>query len=160
MVAKQYLLALIAAASSTPALAREYLTSATSEVFQAQGTPRELASRANICMSQHLAAGLVNAPLVVSSDMDRGVIVAKSALEYPDGLVTWKVRSTFTFEARDGRFRIVQTNLQRFDDTFGMGWTGIGKWTGSGWKKAEAAFQRSATVVANCIAMPTKKEDW
>jgi hypothetical protein len=157
---KHHLVAIAALTSPAPALAHDYLTSVTSQVFQAQGTPREIASRANICMSQLLASGMVSAPLMVSSDLEGGVIVAQSALEYSDTLVKWKVRSTFTFEARDGRFRILQTNLQRFDDTFGNGWTGIGKWAGSGWKKAEAAFGSSADAVAACVVAGPKKGDW
>ena len=88
------------------------------------------------------------------------MIVARNALEYPDGLLRWKVRSTFTFEARESRFRIVQTNLERFYDTYSIGWGGIGKWTGSGWKKAETAFQVSASAVAACVMKSPRSEDW
>ena len=62
-------------------------------------------------------------------------------------------------EARDGRFRIEQTNLERFNDR-GGGWGGIGKWWGSGWKKAEQAYQASATVVAQCVMTGPTKDNW
>ena len=153
-------IALILAAFSGRATAAEYLQSVTSEVFQTQGTPHEIARRANLCVSQLLAPGLVDAPLIVSSDLDQGTIIARSALEYSDGLLRWKIRSTFTFEAREGRFRIVQTNLERFQDTFNVGWHGIGKWTGSGWRKAETAFQLSATAVAACVMKPPTSDIW
>ena len=159
MAAKLWVLALVAIGQSSAAEAAKYLTSVTSEVFQAQGTPRELAARANTCISQHLAAGTVDAQLIVNSDPDRGIIVARSAIEYPDFLMRWKVRSVFTFEAREGRFRIEQTNLERFNDMAG-GWSPIGKWTGSGWKKAEAAFAASANVVARCVMSAPKQDDW
>jgi hypothetical protein len=132
----------------------------TSQIYQSPGTPKEIASRAQTCIAQNLKPGTVNAPQILSSDVENGLIVAQSAIEYPDGLLRWKIRSTFTFEAREGRFRIVQSNLERFYDTGSIGWSGIGKWTGSGWKKAEAAFQLSASAVASCVISGPKKDDW
>ena len=73
-------------------------------------------------------------------------------------LPTWEIRSTFTFEAREGRFRITQTNLERFYDT-GSGWGPIGKWWGSSWKSAEKTFTSASVAVAACV-MSDKKEDW
>jgi hypothetical protein len=139
-----------------PAAAAEYLTSVTSEVYQTTGTAREIATRASTCISQHLSPGTTDAQLMVSGDLDGGVIVARNALSYSDGLLQWRVRSTLTFEAREGRFRIEQTNLERFNDAWGP----IGKWTGSGWKKAEAAFTASARAVAQCVMTPPRRDDW
>lgn len=149
---------------AAPARSAEYLTAVTSDVYEAQGTPREIATRANTCIAQNLKPGLVNAPLIVTSDLDNGVIVARSAVEYADGWLTWQIRSTFTFEARDGRFRIEQTSLERFHDgpgAYNVGWNPIGKWTGSGWKKAQGAFELAADVVARCVvAGPAARSDW
>lgn len=143
---------------SGTAIAAEYLTEVTSEVYQTGGTPREIATRAQTCMAQHLAPGTVNAQLFVNSDLDNGIIVARSAVEY-GSLPVWRIRSNFTFEAREGRFRISQTNLERFNDMAG-GWGPIGKWTGSQWRGAESAFQSSATVVASCVMSTPTREDW
>lgn len=140
---------------ATPAIASDYLTEITSDVYQIDGAPKEIAKRANTCISQHLAPGTTDAQLIVSSDLDNGVIVARNAVQYPDGLSNWQIRSTFTFEAREGRFRIVQTNLERFNRSWGP----IGKWSGSGWKKAEAAFTGPANKVAQCVMTP-EQEDW
>jgi hypothetical protein len=156
MTARQCLLILALISCSTPVLAAEYLTSVTSQVYQATGAPKELAQRANTCISQHLAPGTTDSLLIISSDLDNGVVVARNAIRYPDGLMQWEVRSVFTFEAREGRFRIEQTNLERFNDR----WSGIGKWAGSGWKKAEAAFVTSADAVAQCVISGPKKDDW
>ena len=141
--------------AATPAFAAEYLTEITSEVYQTEGTPKEIAQRANTCISQHLAPGTTDAQLIVSSDLDNGVVVARNAVQYPDGMMRWEIRSTFTFEAREGRFRIVQTNLERFNRRWGP----IGKWSGSGWKKAEAAFMGPANEVAQCVLTP-RQEEW
>jgi hypothetical protein len=154
-----FLVVSLLAAVPTAALATEYLTQVTSEVYQAAGTPREIATRASTCMSQHLSPGTTDSQLIISSDLDGGVIVARSALRYRDGLMNWEVRSRFTLEARDGRFRIDQTNLERFNDMAG-GWGPIGKWTGSGWRRAEQAFVSSAATVAQCVTQGPAREDW
>jgi len=144
---------------AAPASAAEYLTAVTSEVYQTNGTPREIATRASTCIAQHLAPGKVDAQLIINSDLDSGVVVARSAVEYPDLVMRWQIRSVFTFEAREGRFRIEQTDLERFNDMSG-GWSPIGKWTGSGWKKAETAFMASADVVARCVMNPPRRADF
>jgi hypothetical protein len=146
------------AALASPAAAAEYLTEVTSQVYQKPGTPKELATRAQTCIAQNLRPGTINAPQIVSSDLDNGIIVAQSALEY-GSFPVWKIRSRFTFEARDGRFRISQTGLEQFNEMAG-GWAGIGKWWGSPWKKAEAAFTASADAVAQCVIAGPKRDDW
>jgi hypothetical protein len=143
---------------ASPAAAAEYLTEVTSQVYQAPGTPKEIATRAQTCIAQNLRPGTVNAPQIVTSDLDNGIIVAQSALEY-GSFPVWKIRSRFTFEARDGRFRISQTGLEQFNEMAG-GWAGIGKWWGSPWKKAEAAFAASADAVARCVIAGPKRDDW
>jgi hypothetical protein len=40
------------------------------------------------------------------------------------------------------------------------GWRPIGKWIGSPWKKAEAAFIASADAVAQCVIAGPKKDVW
>jgi hypothetical protein len=147
------------AASASPAVAAEYLTEVTSQVYQTQGTPKEIATRAQTCIAQNLRSGTVNAPQIVSSDLDNGVIVAQSALE-TGSFPVWKLRSRFTFEARDGRFRISQTGLEWFNDTGRGEWLGIGKWWGSPWKKAEAAYAASADAVARCVMAGPKEDVW
>jgi hypothetical protein len=147
---------LIVVGLSAPAGAAEYLTSVTSEVFQTSGTPREIATRASTCISQHLAPGTVDAQLIISSDLDGGTIVARNAIDQ-GGLMHWQLRSRFTFEARNGRFRIEQTVLERFNQGR---WGPIGKWTGSQWKGAETAFVASADAVAHCVMTSPKPDDW
>ena len=109
---------------ASPAAAAEYLTDVTSQVYQTPGTPKEIATRAQICIAQHLRSGTVSAPQVVTSDLDNGTIVAQNALKFSH-LNEWQIRSRFTFEAREGRFRISQTGIEMFNDMAG-GWGGIG----------------------------------
>ena len=146
------------AALASPAAAAEYLTEVTSQVYQTPGTPQELATRASTCIGQNLRPGTVNAQQIVSSNLDNGIIVAQNALRF-GALPEWQIRSRFTFEAREGRFRISQTGLEMFNDMAG-GWGPIGKWWGSPWKKAEATFTASAAAVAQCVMSGPKRDDW
>jgi hypothetical protein len=156
-------LALAAICCSAPACAAEYLTSITGEVYQTAGTPREIATRAQTCISQNLTRGSSDDPLVISSDLDGGVVVARNSIEY-GSLPRWKIRSRFTFEARDGRFRIEQTSLERENANFLTGveaWGPIGKWSGSRWQEVTARFEESARAVAQCvISAPARRDDW
>ena len=147
---------LILAGLSAPAGAAEYLTSVTSEVYQITGTQREIATRASTCISQHLSPGTVDAQLIINSDLDGGTIVARNAIDQ-GGLMRWQLRSRFTFEAREGRFRIEQTALERFNQGR---WGPIGKWAGSQWRGAEGAFRGSADAVARCVLASPRRDDW
>lgn len=149
---------IVLGAMASPAPAAEYLTEVTSQVYQTAGTPKELATRAFTCIAQNLRPGTVDAQQIVSSDLENGVIVAQNALRF-GSLPEWQIRSRFTFEAREGRFRISQTGIEMFNDTAG-GWGGIGKWWGSPWKKADAAFAASADAVARCVMAGPKRDDW
>lgn len=149
----------ILVAGGSAAEARDYLTSVTSQVYQAPGTTRDIAQRASTCIAQHLAPGTTDSQLIISSDLDNGVLVARNVTTH-GSFPEFKIRSRFTFEARDGRFRIEQSALERFADLYGMGWGPIGKWPGSQWKKAEAAFVLSAATVAQCVINAPQREDW
>jgi hypothetical protein len=140
----------------TPAMATEYLTTVTSEVYQTTGGVREIAARASTCISQHLAPGTVDAQLIISSDLDGGTIVARNAIEQ-GGLFGSQLRSRLTLAARDGRFRIEQTALKRFNQGR---WGPIGKWAGSQWRGAENAFRTSADTVARCVMASPRDEVW
>jgi hypothetical protein len=94
---------------------------------------------------------------LIVSDAD-GVIVARSASTYRDGFLNWQIRSRLTFEAREGRYRISQTSLERFNDQSG-GWSPIGKWRGSGWQKAEAAFALTSDAISACV-QTGPQDDW
>jgi hypothetical protein len=157
MIAKFILLLPITLIAATPAAA-EQLESVTSAVFQTSGSSKEIARRANGCIAAHLAPPKKDAPLIVSSDLEDGTIVARNSVEYGGGLSSGKVRGRFLFEARDGRFRIEQTELERSDQL--GGWSRIGKGWGSDWKKAEEAFSASASAVALCEVQKPTRADW
>ncbi|MGV3720614.1 MAG: hypothetical protein ACO1SX_06855, partial [Actinomycetota bacterium] len=85
---------------------------------------------------------------------------SRSAVEYRDGMLEWQMRSRLTLEAREGRFRLTHTSIERLNDQAG-GWSPVGKWWGSGWQKAEAALKNISAAIADCItAAPAAQDDW
>lgn len=143
------------------ALAPDYLTTVQSEVIEAQGTPAEIAARGERCMAQQLGSGREGGELIVSRDIEAGVVVSRNAVTYMDGLLQWQMRSRLTLEARDGRFRLTHSSIERFNDQAG-GWSPVGKWWGSGWQKAEMALKATSAGVAECVvnAAPGAAEAW
>jgi len=141
-------------------IAPDYLTEVQSETYQTQGTAAEITARADRCIAQQLGSGAAGGELIISKDMDGGTIVARNALSYRDGLLTWQMRSRVTFEAREGRFRIGHTAIERFNDQSG-GWSPVGKWRGSAWQKAESALVNVTVGIAECVMAPARAtEDW
>ena len=64
--------ATLIALAAMPANAAEYLTEVSSEVYQTEGTPSEIAQRASTCISQNLAPGTTDAQLIISSNIEGG----------------------------------------------------------------------------------------
>lgn len=145
---------------------REYLTEVVSEPASANGSITEIASRADACAARILRAGADSGQVVLSRDLAAGIVVANSALEYRDGLVPWRTRSRVTIEAREGRFRITHSNIERLNEQSigaqmlgATPWQPVGKWWGSGWQKAQEALQGVSAQLTTCIqAAPA--QDW
>nr|WP_314437616.1 hypothetical protein [uncultured Brevundimonas sp.] len=148
---------MVMVAGAAEAQQREYLTEVVGDAVEANGTAEEITGRARRCIAENLGSGVVGGELIVSDA--NNVIVARSASTYIDRMVTWQVRSRLTVEAREGRFRITQSGLERFNSMSG-GWSGIGKWRGSGWERAEQAFKATSAAVQACVTQQAKSDDW
>lgn len=137
---------------------QDYLTSVVSPVYEVDGSPAEIASRGERCIAQNLAAGAVGGELIISRDIEGGTVIARNAVSYRDGLLTWQMRSRVTFTAREGRFRIEHSGIERFNDQSG-GWSPVGKWFGSGWSKAEDALKAQNERLSNCVRTAASPAD-
>ena len=104
-----------------------YLQRVESPVYEAEGDHQAITKRALVCVAQTVRPGLTDAPTVTSSDLDAGVIVANNAFEVTSGLLRVRARTTLTVQAKDGRFRIVHTNIEQYLDA-SYGWTKVGTW--------------------------------
>lgn len=141
-------------------LAPDYLTTVQSDVIESPGAASEIAAKGEACMAQQLGSGQQGGELIISRDSAAGVVVSRNAVTYRDGLLEWQMRSRLTLEARDGRFRLTHSSIERFNDQAG-GWSPVGKWWGSGWQKAETALKDVSTAVARCITAPgAARDDW
>jgi hypothetical protein len=145
----------------TPSWAAEYLDRVESPVFTKAGTHQQLTSAGKTCIAQIVKPGLVNAPVIVSADPDSGVVVAINAFEYAYGFllpVEYQARTTLTFQAKDGRFRIVNTSIEAFFDN--QGWRPIGTWSGSGGDAAKTVIDAISTSIAKCVMSGAGADDW
>jgi hypothetical protein len=142
------------AAAAAP---REHLDEMTT-VYTATGSADDLAGRGAKCIATTLSSGQQGGQVILSSDRASETIVANNALEYQDGMLKWRMRARMLFEAKDGRFRIQQTNIQR-DYGAPTGWDVVGKWPMSGWQKAAAALQTTSDDVALCV-QKTSSANW
>lgn len=125
-----------------------------SPVYEASGSPSELAGRAVTCMGEKLKPGVITAPTIVAQDLAAGRVVANNAFEYGEGGwlgSTYRARSRMIFEAREGRFRIVHTEIEAliFSD-----WEPISEVNKRGAAAARAAMQAISDEIAACVKQP------
>lgn len=97
------------------------ITKMISPTYQAPGSARDIILRAQTCVAKHLSnnkvANIPGGPVIEVSQPENGFLVANSRVPYRSlVLVQMSVKSRFTIEAREGRFRITQTDLQYIVD--------------------------------------------
>ncbi len=124
-----------------------------SEVFDAAGEPPALARKAQTCMAQILKPGLTDAPTILNADIEGGVVVANNAFTYGSMLPT-RARSTVTFEARSGRFRLVHSSIEHF---LTGRWHPVYTHKFGGSEAVKAQLQVISAKVATCIRASS---DW
>lgn len=136
-----------------------YLTRVESPVMEASGDHQAITRRALTCIAQLLTPGVVDAPSVRSSDIEAGTIVATNSFHYTYGLLQVTGRTTLTFEARDGPFRVTHTNIEQLLDA-NQGWRPIGTWRFSGGDAAKAAIEGVTARLAQCVQSAPSVDTW
>ena len=161
----------------------------TSPVYQTQGSAAEIIQKAQGCVAKHLtndevstsgssASGFFGAvagqgqnvnssvsggSLIELSDPANGQLIANSRADYKFMLLGFSVKSRFVIEAKEGRFRITQSNLEKLQKNTGNmrndGYNRIIKSKGTGWDKALSAATDAEKKVVDCI-MTTETESW
>lgn len=135
---------------------------AESPVYEAAGSARDLARKGQGCIAQLVRPALTTIPTLVSADVESGVIVANNALHYEEASIVplpYTVRSTLTFEAREGRFRIRHTDIGVLAEKAPrLGWSPAmrGK---SGFSRAERELGALNERIAACV-MRDVASDW
>lgn len=171
------------------AFATEYLEKVESPVVEVPGvSAHDLAVRARLCVSQQVTNRAVvlrdesrsapMAPVVTQGqgdttavaggdvlrtvDLDAGLIIAQSRITI-GSLMAAVIESTITVEARDGRFKITQTGIQRAFVNSGLAPTTgfkpvIEQW-GSGADKVKKALEDQSAKIGECVAT-AEGSDW
>ena len=162
----------------------------TSPVYQAQGsTAAEIIQKAQSCVAKHLSndevatsgssasgffgamagqghnvnSSIAGGALIELSDPANGQLIANSRADYRFMLLANSVKSRFILEAKEGRFRITQTNLESVQKNTGNmrndGYDMMIKRKGTGWDKALTATTDAEKKVVDCI-LSASNESW
>lgn len=148
----------------------------TSQLFESHGTSAEIIGRAQSCVAkyvsntpststgvlgiigakgQHSSSSDIEQPVLESADPQNGTLVAHSRAQYHHLLLSFEVRSKFSIDAKDGRFKIVQSDLAyRQLDTGNdavQDFSPIQRLAVTGWDDALEALQDVSDEVAECI---------
>lgn len=160
--------ALVCASS---AQAAEYLETVQAPPAEAPGDRAAITKRAAGCLARNLRPERAGPAVIQSTDPETGVTVAAASFPYSRGGVPWTARSTVTVEAKDGRFRITQSNLEHrqgaetttaaasFLGTNRQGgdWMRVGLWWGSG---GDAVRKQAEALNLRLAACVTAQDDW
>ena len=161
----------------------------TSPVYQVAGTAAQIIQKAQGCVAQHLsndevstsgssASGFFGAiagqgqnvngsiaggSLIELADPANGQLIANSRTDYRFMLLSSSVKSRFVIEAKEGRFRITQSNLESLQKNTGSmrndGYRPLIQRAGTGWDKALTATIEAEKKVIDCIAN-SADESW
>ena len=150
------LAALLALATGSSALAAAPVVDRVeSAVFETSGDHQAITRRGATCIAQVVKPGVVNAPTILNTDPEGGVVVANNAFEYVDRFIiptTEQARTTLTFEAKDGRFRVVHSSIERFFKPGGWGPVGSGALVPT--TSLSARLAEISNGIAECVKRP------
>jgi len=148
----------------------------TSRLLEARGTSAEIIGRAQACITKYVSntpntsngvLGIIGAkgehssssdieqPVLESTDPQSGALVAHSRAQYRHLLLSFEARSRFSIDAKDDRFKIVQSDLAYRQLDTGTDTTQefspIQRLAVTGWNDALEALQEVSDEVAECI---------
>jgi hypothetical protein len=172
------------------AWAADYLEQVESDVFESAGTAQEILARAKSCIAQNVrndevrisdsassggpipmpsmgtghSDGITGGDVISSVDPDTGTITANCRVDYQSNMLAHNVKSTLTFFAKDGKFKIRHTNIEYLQKSTGSmqnsGYSRVGKWWGSGWKAAQTALESVSAKVSKCVQDGPNSQNW
>jgi len=150
----------VAGASDTAAAAPwPLIDPVTSQVYETPGDVKSITSRGATCMARVLKPGVTTAATILSTDLEGGRVVARHAYETP-GILGQPMpsRAIVTFEAKEGRFRIVFTDMEEIPSP-NLGWQPVrGRKGPTDAPRTISLLLDTAWLVAKCVKAPV--EDW
>jgi len=143
----------------------ENLDEVDSQVYTTTGTHQEIMARAATCVAQLMKPGRPGTPLILSRDDAAGVMVIDNYTSFSARMITWALHTKMTFEAKDGRFRIIHTGIEQTADVMGQmsphpNWVPVNKGFPNPWKHAQKAVEDTSTRLATCVTSPAKSDNW
>lgn len=167
------LLLLLAILAINTVHAADPLDRVESEVFTTNGTAAQITLKAKGCMAEILKNDNVGNSTTENlfSYAGEDKLVATARIEYMYLLLRRSVQSKYIFEAKDGRFRITETDIgYKIVETTGtLAWGSsvnsksghmpVVKVWGTGYEEVEAQLQAVNTKIADCVKSD-KKSAW
>lgn len=184
---------IVGLATISASAAPEYLDLVESTVYNDSGaTQKDIATRGRNCFVQLLNNDAVNiadnasstgilsglsaggggsnsssiggSELIISEDLDGGLVVANSRIDFTSRLIAHNLKSKVTLMAKDGRFKIKHTDIAQVQKNTGYthndGYNKIIKQWGTGWEKAQKVLEGKTTELADCIVKAKAAEEW
>lgn len=160
---KKVLIACLLVASGE-AVAKEYLEQLESEVVEVPSmTKDQILSKAKVCVVE-LARNAAAGETVLADGSTDDTLVSIARVGYSARLISYGARSRLTVLAKDGKFKIRQTNIERMQLSTGSlsntGYGPVGKWWGNGHEATQKALEGYAAEVAACIKKEPVAESW
>lgn len=148
----------IALLSITQAHAQKTLDEVIGEPVTVEGmTAAQIGDRAMQCLQSASANAADKVVPLRDGDSTYAIVVTG----FSKMLVEFMARSRMTVQAKDGRFRIVHSQIEQFVE-FTHGWGPIYMHAGGGAKQAKAALDARSAAVADCITKKVEQPggDW
>lgn len=151
-----------------------------SPVRELPGTPAEITAKAQACATRSISnsgtstptvlealgggfktASKESVPLIELVDKESGLLVANSVASYTSGMLSSNARSKVTVQAKDGRFRIVQSDLATARSDGKGGYSPVISVWGTGWEPALKSLIARTEKLSECMLKPVSAgEDW
>lgn len=130
-----------------------------SPVFEVAADKETILRLAVGCVSQNVTSGSMDIPTIRSSDAAAGVIIATNYLpKVGGGLLGRDIRTTMRLEARDGRFRIFNSNVGLFSE-FKLEWSPLPQGD-SRWPRLEERLSEQASAISSCVSAAADTDSW
>lgn len=164
----------------------DYLEQIESEVYQTNGTAAEILTRAKSCIERVVrnddvrtsdtapgmgrvagderVASIPGGPVLVAVRAEEGAITAHSRVDFTSTLRAYNAKSTLTFLAKEGRFKIRHTEIEVVQKNTGLksnaGYIRVARSWGTGWQSAEQALASVSDRVAGCVRTRAANDNW
>jgi hypothetical protein len=121
-----------------------------SPVYEVVADKETITRHAIGCVNQNATSGRTDIPTIESSDMTVGTVVAINFLQRASiSPFSRDMRTALRIDARDGQFRIVNSNFELFSE-WKVEWSPI-KRSDRPWAELEGRLNRQSERLASCI---------